>query len=1000
MKHLLAIVFVLTAWPVHAQGVDPGRYDDMRWRAIGPYRGGRTVGAAGVRQQPNVFYIGVNNGGVWKTTDYGLTWTPLFDGQPTQSIGAVAVAPSDPNIIYVGSGEGLQRPDLSVGDGIYKSIDAGKTWQHLGLREARQIGAVIVDPNDPNRVFVAALGHPYGPNDERGVFRSTDGGRSFQNVLYKDENTGAIDLAFDPANAQDVYAVLWAARQGPWEYNNAYIGATSGLFKSTDGGATWQPLTRGLPTAADGLSRIGIGLAPNDPKRIYAWVTARTSGLYRSDDAGASWTQMNTEPRVWGRGDDFANVRVDPTNPDIVYAANTSTYRSTDGGRTFKAIKGAPGGDDYHTIWINPTNRDIILIAADQGATITVNGGQTWSSWYNQPTAQMFHVAADNRFPYWVYGGQQESGSAGVVSRSDYGEITFREWHPVGVEEYGYAAPDPLHAGIIFGGKVTRYDERTGDVQNVGPVVVRDGTDRFVRTAPILFSPADPHVLFFATQFLYKTINGGQSWTTISPDLSRPHPDVPPSLGVYAADAAKAEHRGVIYSIGPSPLSVNVIWTGSDDGVVHVTRNGGASWTDVTPKELTSWSKVTQIDASHFDAATAYISVSRFRVDDLTPLIFRTHDGGKSWTTITRGLADNAPVNVVREDPKTKGLLFAGTEREVYVSFNDGDDWQPLSLNLPRTSVRDLIVHGDDLAIATHGRGFWILDNMTPLRSAKALAERSAATSFLFPPQTAYRLRRDNWTDTPLPPEFPAGKNPPDGAIIDYYLAADAGGPVTLEIFRAGSVSLSPRQVSGQAGDRATLVRRYSSDDRPEPLDEKAINVPLYWARPPQILLAAKGMHRFVWDLRYPAPGAAQRDFPISAISGDTPREPLGVLAVPGAYIVTLTIGGKTYTHPLTLKMDPRAKITPLGLTQQFTLAMKIADMMNKSFGAISSPRLQAPSPEPQAPSPNSDLIALNNDLATAYDVVEGADRAPTTQATKAVAHLDERLNALLKGQP
>jgi photosystem II stability/assembly factor-like uncharacterized protein len=971
---------------------DPSLYSDMRWRAIGPFRGGRTVGAAGVVQQPNVFYIGVNNGGVWKTTDYGLTWTPIFDDQPTQSIGAVAVAPSDPNVIYVGSGEGLQRPDLSVGDGIYKSTDAGRTWEHLGLREARQIGALIVDPTDPNRLFAAALGHPYGPNDERGVFRSADGGRTWQRVLYKDENTGAIDVAFDPANAQVVYAVLWAARQGPWEYNNAYAGATSGLFKSTDGGATWQPLTRGLPTPADGLSRIGIGVAPGDPTRIYAWVTARVSGLYRSDDAGASWTEMNTENRVWGRGDDFANVRVDPTNPDIVYAANTSTYRSIDGGRSFTAIKGAPGGDDYHTIWINPANRDIMLIAADQGATITVNGGQTWSTWYNQPTAQMFHVAADNRFPYWLYGGQQESGSAGVASRSDYGEITFREWHPVGVEEYGSAAPDPLHPGIIYGGKVTRYDERTGDVQNVGPVVVRDDQDRFVRTAPVIFSPADPRVLFFATQRLYKTVTGGQSWTIVSPDLSRPKAEIPSSLGIYAGDAAKTEHRGVIYAIGPSPLNVNVIWTGSDDGVVHVTRDGGASWTDVTPKELTAWSKVTQIDASHVDAATAYISVSRFRVDDLTPLVFRTHDGGRTWTKTTRGLAGNASVNVVREDPKTKGLLFAGTEREVYVSFDDGDDWQPLTLNLPHTSVRDLIVHGDDLAIATHGRGFWILDNMTPLRQlarssrAKASAGRdmSPRESFLYKPQIAYRLRRNNNTDTPLPPETPAGKNPPDGAMVDYYLDADAAAPVTLEIFTAAGA----------------LVRRYASDDKPEPLDEKEINVPTYWVRPPETLSSAKGMHRFVWDLRYPAPGAVQSDYPISAVYRDTPREPLGVFAVPGTYTVKLTVGGKTYVQPLTVRMDPRAAITPLGLTRQFTLATKIADMMNKSFAAISnvsSPQSPAPSPQSQVPSPRSDLIALNNDLATAYDVVEGTDRAPTVQAVKAVTNLERRFNALLQ---
>jgi hypothetical protein len=619
----------------------------------------------------------------------------------------------------------------------------------------------------------------------------------------------------------------------------------------------------------------------------------------------------------------------------------------------------------------------------------------------------MFHVTADNRFPYWVYGGQQESGSAGVATRGDYGAITFREWHPVGVEEYGYAAPDPLHPGIIYGGKVTRFDERTGDVQNVGPVVVRDGKDRFVRTAPILFSPADPHVLFFATQFLYKTINGGRSWTTISPDLSRQNPGVPASLGVYTADAAKSEHRGVIYSIGPSPLNVNVIWTGSDDGAVHVTRDGGAAWADVTPKELTPWSKVTQIDASHFDSATAYISVSRFRVDDLTPLIFRTRDGGRTWTQMTRGLANDAPVNVVREDPATKGLLFAGTEREVYVSFDDGDDWQPLTLNLPRTSVRDLVVHGDDLVIATHGRGFWILDNMTPLRELARRGRESTAgsgghlgsgvdrgsnggtrapTPVLFRPQVAYRLRRNQNPDTPLPPESPAARNPPDGAIVDYYLAADARGPVTLEIF-AGSASRS--------GER-TLVRRYSSDDTPKPYDETAINVPMSWARPLRTLPAGKGAHRFVWDLRYPPPGAVQRDFPISAIYHDTPLEPLGVLAVPGVYTVKLTVNGTTFTQPLTLKMDPRATITPLGLARQFALATTIAGMMNRSYAEIS--RVSAvDGSQPASRGPQHDaVVALNNDLATAYDVVEGADRAPTTQAFKAVTALQQRLRKLL----
>jgi photosystem II stability/assembly factor-like uncharacterized protein len=984
----LAAALAIIPGAIAAKAIDPALYGDMRWRHVGPFRGGRTVGAAGVPQQPNVFYIGVNNGGVWKTTDYGLTWASLFDDQPTQSIGSVAVAPSNPNIVYVGSGEGLQRPDLSVGDGIYKSTDAGATWQHLGLRDARQIGAVIVDPADPNRLFVAALGHPYGANDERGVYRSTDGGRTFQNVLHKDENTGAIAVTFDPANAQTVYAVLWAARQGPWEYNNAYSGPTSGLFKSTDGGTTWTALTRGLPTPADGLSRIGIAIAPSAPARIYAWVTAaRATGIYRSDDAGASWERVNEEARVSGRGDDFANVCVDPRNRDIVYVANTSTYRSADGGRTFTAIKGAPGGDDYHTIWINPSNPDIILIASDQGATITVNAGKTWSSWYNQPTAQMFHVTADNRFPYWVYGGQQESGSAGVRSRSDYGEITFREWHPVGVEEYGYAAPDPLHPGIIYGGKVTRYDERTGEVQEVGPVVVRDSHDRFVRTAPVLFSPVDPHVLFFATQRLYKTVNGGARWTIISPDLTHPKPGIPPNLGIYARDAGTIEHRGVIYAIGPSPLDVNLIWTGSDDGVVQVTRDGGAHWTNVTPGDLAPWSKVTQIDASHFEPGTAYISVSRFRLDDLAPLVFRTRDGGRTWTKITNGLAPDAPVNVVREDPKRRGLLYAGTERDAYVSFDDGEAWQPITLNLPHSSVRDLIVHGDDLVVATHGRGFWILDDITPLRqlsrqAGDASAGRLASDTFLYPPQVAYRIRRNQNTDTPLPPEFPAGRNPPDGAIIDYYVGGAASGPVVLEIFTA----------------TGRLVRRMSSADKPEPFDEKEVNVPLYWIRPPAAPPASKGMHRFVWDLRYPAPDAIQREYPISAIAGDTPREPLGVIALPGVYTVKLTAGGRTFTEALTLKMDPRVKTPPLGLAQQFALATKLATMMNQSYAALERARRgRDPAAANQPSTLERDLTAYSGDLVTAYTVVEGADGAPTAQAVNAVAKLQQRLAQLLE---
>ncbi|HEX5436660.1 MAG TPA: glycosyl hydrolase, partial [Gemmatimonadaceae bacterium] len=838
-----------------AQQFDSTLYAELHWRMIGPFRGGRTVAASGVPGEPNVFYVGVNDGGVWKTDDYGRVWTPIFDDQPTGSIGALAVAPSDPNIIYVGSGEGLQRPDLSTGDGIYKSTDAGKSWTHLGLRDGQQIGHIIIDPHDANRLFVAVLGHPYGPSAERGVYRSTDGGRTFHKVLYKDENTGAIDLAFDPTNAQTIYAVLWAARQGPWEYGNAYSGPGSGLFKSTDGGTTWHQLTQGLPTPAQGLSRMGIGIAPSDPNRIYAEVNAgRHTGVYRSDDAGESWTRVNSANRVSGRGDDFAEVKVDPANPDIVYVANTSLYRSTDGGHHFTAFKGAPGGDDYHRIWINPRNPHVILLGVDQGATLTVDGGHTWSSWYNQPTAQMFHVTTDNRFPYRIYGGQQESGSVGILSRGNDGAITFRDWHPVGVEEYGYAAPDPLHPGIIYGGKVSRYDETTGQVQQVGPDVLRSGKYRFDRTAPIIFSPADPHILYFAAQVLFETKNGGHSWRVISPDLTRAHPGVPSSLGVYSDDAQKTEHRGVIYSIGPSPRDAHVIWVGTDDGLIQMTRDGGAHWSNVTPPAMTPWSKVTQLDASHFDAATVYASVSRLRVDDMHPYIYRTHDGGKTWTLIVTGIPDDEPVNVVREDPVRRGLLFAGTERATYVSLDDGAHWQSLRLNMPATSIRDLAIHANDLVAGTHGRSIWILDDLTPLRQLTARV--TASDAYLFRPAPAYRVRRNTNTDTPLPPEEPAGQNPPDGAIIDYYLKSAPSTPVVLEIL-------------DHAG---TVVRRYSSTDTLTPTNPDSINVPMYWVRPPRNLSAQPGMHRFVWNLYYTPATDRQGGYPISAIVHDTPR--------------------------------------------------------------------------------------------------------------------------------
>jgi photosystem II stability/assembly factor-like uncharacterized protein len=1004
----VALALVAVA-PAPAQPLDPALYAPLKWRCIGPFRGGRTVGATGVPGQPNLFYVGVNNGGVWKTTDAGRVWTPIFDDQPTGSIGALAVAPSNPNVLYVGSGEGLQRPDLSTGDGVYKTTDGGKTWTNTGLRDGEQIAAVVIDPKDENRVFVAVLGHPYGANKERGVFRTTNGGKSWEQVLYKDADTGAVALALDPGDPNTVYAVLWASRQGPWE-NGAWQGPGSGLFKSTDGGTTWKPLTKGLPTAADGLGRIGLDVSRSDPKCLFAVVDCpRLGGLYRSDDAGESWRRVNAEPRLWGRGSDFAEVKIDPKNKDVVYVANVAFYKSADGGKTFASFKGAPGGDDYHTVWISPDDSNVILAAADQGAIVTVNGGQTWSSWYNQPTAQFYHVSTDNRFPYWVYGGQQESGSAAVASRGNDGQITPRDWHPVGVEEYGYVAPDPLNPDIVYGGKVQKYDRRTGQVQDVAPEAARGGAYRFLRTAPILFSPVDKKALYLGANVLFKTTDGAHSWQVISPDLSRPAPEVPESIGVYRTPAmARQPRRGVIYSVAPSYTEADTIWAGTDDGLVHVTRDGGKTWADVTPPGMTAWSKVAQIDGGRFDAGTAYVAVIRIRLDDQKPHAYRTHDGGKTWAKIVRGLPDNGPVNAVREDPVRKGLLFAATERAVFVSFNDGDDWQPLRQNMPATSVRDLVIHETDVVVGTHGRSFWILDDISPLRHLSAKAAADDAT--LFPPAATYRVRRSVATDTPLPPDEPTAPNPPDGAVIDYRLKA--AGPVTLEILDAAG----------------KLVRRFASTDQPEAVNPDALQIDPRWIRPARTLPATAGSHRFVWDLHYP-PLDGPRSYPISAIYRDTPSEPTGPAVPPGKYTVKLTVGGKAYEQPLVVKMDPRVTTPAAGLGEQFKLSMACYDGMKEARAAVAGIR--------GVRKQLADGKAMAGELAAAFDaldaklaalegagggrrgggggppreaglnrtagelsrllaILQGADATPTTQAAKAATTARAELDGSL----
>jgi len=905
----LACTLVL-AWlaplRIHGQEFDPSLFSGMHWRMIGPFRGGRALTAVGVPGQPSVFYFGAVGGGVWKTNNAGRTWTPIFDAEPIASIGAIAVAPSDPNVIYVGSGEPDMRDDISYGNGMYKSTDAGKTWTRIGLEDSRQIGQIVVDPRNPDRVLVAALGHAYGANPERGVFRSTDGGQSWQKVLFKDESTGAIDLALDPRDSRTVYAALWQTRRPPWEVYPPSYGSGSGLYKSTDGGDTWQQLSgHGLPT--EGLGRMGIAIAPASPDRIYLLVDAKEGGVYRSDDAGDHWQRTDSEARIWGRGWYFGGITADPKNPDVVYVCNTSTYRSTDGGKTFDAIRGAPGGDDYHSLWIYPADPARLILSSDQGVVISVDGAQTWTSWYNQPTAQFYQVSTDTHFPYWVCGPQQDSGSLCIVSRSHAGTISTRDWRPIGVGgESQYVAPDPLDSNILYGGSfgaaVGKYNLTTGETQDIAPSLAHPGNYRRTWTLPTVFSPRDPHELYFSTQILFRTQDGGNTWQVLSPDLTREDPGAPPNLDAVTAadvDAGEGKRRGVIYTIAPSPLVAGEIWVGTDDGLIQVTRDDGKTWHNVTPPELTPWSKVGHLDASRHEPHTVYAAVDRHRLEDLKPHIYRTHDGGKTWQEISKGIPEGSYANVVHEDPVRKGLLYAGTETGVFVSFNDGEEWQPLQLNLPNCSVRDLVIHGDDLVIGTHGRSFWILDDLTPLRQASTGV--AASEVYLFRPETAYRVRPASFEGTPLPLDVPQGENPPEGALIDYYLKSAPNGPVSLEVLDAAG----------------KLVRRYSSEDKPPQVDPRRLDIPAYWIHPPLSLSTQPGMHRFVWDLHY------------AGVPGGNPQSRrfgggAGPWAPPGQYQVRLTASGQSQTQPLTVKMDPRVKTPQADLVKQFAMAQQI----------------------------------------------------------------------------
>jgi photosystem II stability/assembly factor-like uncharacterized protein len=1006
----------LSAGAAFAQHAPPGAYDELAWRLIGPLRGGRTRALAGVPSQPSVFYVGAVNGGLWKTDDAGRTWRPIFDAEPTQSIGAIAIAPSDPNIIYVASGEGLLRPDLSVGNGIYRSDDGGRSWSHLGLTDGQQIPELAVDSHDPRRVFAAVLGHPYGPSAERGIYRSLDSGATWERVLYKDQDTGGSAVAIDPENPSVVYAGLWQSRLGPWEDKNEFNGTGGGLFKSSDGGSSWRRLGTGLPTD---LSQINIAIAPSAPRRLYASVatsepgeysSAAGLGVYRSDDAGESWQRITSDPRPALRigGGDLAVMRVDPSNPDVVYSASIVTMKSTDGGRTWLSLRGAPGGDDYQNVWINPRDARIVALVADQGAIITLNGGETWSSWFNQPTAQLYHVSIAPTFPYRVCAGQQESGSVCIASRGNDGSVTDRDWHPVGAIEYGYVAPDPLDADVIYGAgrnEVSKFHWSTGQVQNVTPIPLRGAEVRVDRTEPLMFSPRDPHTLYYAANRLYRTSDGGSNWQAISPDLAREPSGAPASVGALHEKGAERQ-RGVIYALGPSPLDDGILWAGTDDGLLWVTSDGGGHWANVTPPALTPWSKVTQIDASHFDADSAYVSVSRMRIDDLRPYIYRTRDRGKTWQAVSAGLPADAPVNAVREDPQRRGLLFAATETAVSVSFDDGEHWDSLQLNLPHTSMRDLWIHDADLIVATHGRSIWILDDISRLRQ---LASTPMHEVVLFRPADAWRIHRSTWTDTPIPPDEPLAPNPPSGAILEYYLPRDARHPVSLEIFDAH-------------GD---LVRRFRSDDLPQPGEQELARelIPRYWIELPRTLSSHHGLHRWVWDLRYAAPVSVTRGYPISAVPHATPQGPQGPLALPGHYVVRLTIDGRRLEAPLTVEPDPRVRLAAGALEQQLHLARELAALLSESSQAVlTAQSLQAQlralgsggaateavhayqarlsdllgskegqSSESESPS-KATLVSLQADVATLYGEATRGDAAPTAAQLTAASRTQQAL--------
>jgi photosystem II stability/assembly factor-like uncharacterized protein len=957
------------------------RWKGLTWRSIGPYRGGRVLAVAGVPGDAATYYFGAVAGGIWKTTDSGASWKPIADKEKITSIGDIAVSQSDANVIYAGTGEACIRGNIVEGDGVYKSTDAGKSWKHIGLRDTRHIGRVIVHPKNPDIVFVAALGHAFGPNAERGVFRSTDGGKTWDKVLYKDENTGAIDITFDPSNPNVLYAGLWQARRLPWTMESG--GPGSGLYRSSDGGSTWKRLEgNGLPSGI--MGRIGVAVSPN-PNRIWALIESEKGGLYRSDDGGEKWTLVNDHRRFRQRAWYYTHVFADPKNPETVYILNTNMYRSTDGGKTFTDLH-APHGD-HHGLWIDPTNPQRMINSNDGGANVSVNGGESWTS-QEQPTAQFYHVTTDNRWPYYVYGAQQDNTTVAIASRSDYGAITRADWYTVGGCESGYIAPDPRDANIVYagcyGGVLTRVDKRTNQEQEItvwpeNPIGWGAGAlkHRFQWTSPIVFSPHDPNVLYHGGEMLFKTTDGGMSWTAISPDLTRNDKSKQVAAGgPITKDNTSAEYYDTIFTVVESPQQKDTIWVGTDDGLVHLTRDGGKNWTNITPKGLPEWGTISLIEASPHDAATAYIAVDRHRLDDFKPYVYKTSDYGKSWNKLTDGIPEGAFVRAVREDPTRKGLLYAGTERGVFVSWDDGAHWSgDAQTNLPVSPIHDLVVKGDDLVVATHGRSFWILDDLSPIRQFGQ--QVTQAPALLFKPATAIRTQAAGGGGDEGP-RGPVGQNPPEGAIIYYYLqkslkkeepkpaaaakpddkqtkpaapkteaARTEGAPAEApQPEPAAKVEAKPAEEDKEKKDkeakeeqpditieildaRGAVIRKYPP--KPEPKDESE-QAGGGEERGPKPLPADAGVNRFAWDLRYDnAPRV-----PGAVLWGGGVRGPQ---AQPGNYQVRLTVQGKAYTAPLQVKPDPRVKASPEDFAKQFDLRMRVHQQLTRAHRAVNQMR-------------------------------------------------------------